>query len=188
LKIKYLLLICLLAASLGTMLFAAGCQDAAELGAIACEELDGKDRDHCIQQLAVSSGNQAMCNDIESAGPKSKCWIYIASNEKMWKTCFGMKDEAWYGEQGAYDVQECLQYVAKTTMDPYLCLQIEEDYIDQFGSDLNPGGVSRDICESSIQCGKKGQKACYSYADTNYYCISAANNEIWFTNSPITCT
>lgn len=172
------------------MLCAAGCQDAAEVGAIACEGLEGKDRDHCIQQLAVTSGNLKLCDDIESAGPKSKCWLYIAKNTKTAGLCLAMKKTDWYGEQGAYDAEECLQYVARETNDGDVC-QLLEEYKDSSGSDLNPDGVSREICISSIICGKSGQEPCYSSSKgkdgSPYWCMSDDGMKTYHQTPPDVC-
>jgi hypothetical protein len=175
---------CLLFASLGTMLCVAGCQDAAEVGAIACEGLEGKDRDHCIQQLAVASGNTGMCEDIASVGPKSKCWLYIAAQLKQSRICGVLSDKDWYGKQGAYDEDECLQYVAKETGDPTLCNEIMAGST-QSGSDLNPDGISRDICINSIQCGKTGEKACYNWRTEKYSCSNG--NEAMTSSASFIC-
>lgn len=166
------------------MLFTAGCQDAAEMGAVACEGLDGKDRDHCIQQLAVASMNIHMCNDIESVGPKSKCWLYIAASSKQLSVCGSMSDQDWYGKQGSYDKYQCVQYFARELNAPDVCLELES-YRDSDGSDLNPDGISKDICFNSIQCGKTGQASCYDTKEQQYYCT--AGDETQWTNAPMTC-
>jgi hypothetical protein len=182
---KYSVILTILACCLLALTLSAGCQDAAELVAIACEELEGKDRDHCIQQLAVGSGNLDLCEDIESAGPKSKCWAYIAAEKKDPWICANMENEDWYGKQGAYDQFKCFQYLAKETGDPDICNSIDKGYSDQFGSDLNPDGVSQEICYSAVQCGNPGQKACYSIHKKQYWCFGA--EEITYSNSASTC-
>ncbi len=188
---KNLIFVCLLFVSMTALLCAAGCQDAAEMGAIACEGLEGEDRDHCIQQLAVASGNLEMCEDIESAGPKSKCWLYIIADSQNPAYCNAMVKQDWYGKQGAYDINECFQYVARELDDPDICRYIAKDYTDTFGSDLNPGGVSQKICLDSIQCGHTGQKPCYSFSQTDddkkYSCVSEDGTQLYYSTPPDTC-
>jgi hypothetical protein len=141
------------------LIFSSGCSDT---GRMACDAMQGRDRDHCLQGIAKTNGDISLCNDIENAGPASKCYVYVAEQQGDAKYCLIMKDQSWYGNNEAYSKADCLMYLARTTNSYGLCYHItEEDQGD--ATDLNPYmTVSEKSCYENVKCGREFQPACRS--------------------------
>ena len=108
-----------------------------------CEQISGKDRDYCYQNIARFSGNALLCGKIEEPGPKSKCRIFIAEWWKRGSWCDPLSRQS--TGNGAYTYYDCVQYLAVKLNDPKLCENIGQD-ISSEGNDLNEKGVSLTIC------------------------------------------
>jgi hypothetical protein len=155
------------------LVFAAGCED---LGETACDAMSDKDRDHCIQKLAATSGNATRCDDIKGAGPASKCYALVAQSSDSLAACEVMTEKSWYNHRDAYHREDCLMYLARNTNSPNICDMIGSTYTGQ-ATDLNPyRDVTQENCKMAIQCGQSGQPACRRYHEAStghidyYYC------------------
>ncbi|HSQ92995.1 MAG TPA: hypothetical protein VLL74_01715, partial [Methanoregula sp.] len=149
---------------------ATGCtgKDAGEtLAGGVCDQLSGKDRDHCYQQIAKFNGDINLCREVEGAGPKTKCVIFVAETTKDAKLCQGLPIV--HTGSGAYLYYDCVQYSAVALNDPELCDMLGHDYTDRTGNDLNPKGVDIDTCQylASSQCGLVGKAGCVATSDLN---------------------
>ncbi len=149
-----------------SMILVSGCIGITEA---ACGAL-GDDRDHCIQKVAELTKDAPMCDSIDAAPPKSKCYILVAAESRSAAPCFWMKERTWYGESGTYTADQCLQYFAVKVRDPSVCdgIQVEKPGLR---SDLSPQGVSPEICDRLVgECGVAGKPACYRHLAGRYYC------------------
>lgn len=141
------------------LVFAAGCED---LGETACDAMPDNERDHCVQNLAATSGNLTRCEDIKGAGPASKCYALVAQANDNEELCYYMKNKPWMNDRDAYHVEDCLLYVARNSDNLDACIRINNDFHGQ-ATDLNPYmDVTQKNCLKSLKCGKSGQPACYS--------------------------
>jgi hypothetical protein len=132
---------------------------------------EGETRDHCYQKLAVESDNIDYCNQIEQAGPASKCYIFLAEKNSYY--CGVMEHMPWYGKQGAYDSATCYQNIAQKTKFGDYCIEIPGGYSSS-GNDLAPGGVSAYRCFSNLGCGLPGNlPAGQAWGD--YVCLINTN-------------
>ena len=139
------------------MVIGSGCIETAET---ACGALPGDDRDHCLQKLAVTSGNLKLCEKIEGAGPATKCLALVAKDTGVLVGCEKMEEDKWSGNREAYHSEDCVMLVAIDAKCPKLCQILEEDFHGQ-ATDLNPHiDVTRENCLKNIQCGASGQPAC----------------------------
>lgn len=155
-KRNTLITVIALAVLLVALVFSAGCE---ELGETACDKMSDKDRDHCIQKLAVTSRNASLCEKIDGAGPATKCLALIAKDTGILVGCEKMEDEKWYRDPQAYHYEDCMMLVAISAKSPDVCKGLG-NYYGQ-ATDLNPGlYVTRENCLKNIQCGESGQSAC----------------------------
>ena len=139
------------------LILTAGCS---ETGEMACDALEGRDRDHCLQALAKTTGDLSLCNKIENAGPASKCYVYVAEQNGNANRCILMLDQPWYHDSEAYSAWDCVMYVARNTNSPGVCDSIPAD-VQGDATDLNPYMVvSAKRCREIIQCGSSGLPAC----------------------------
>ncbi|MBN1194589.1 MAG: hypothetical protein JXA08_04495 [Methanomicrobiaceae archaeon] len=138
---------------------------------MVCANLPAGDRDHCYQKLAVESNNIKYCDEIEQAGPASKCYIFLAEKNSYY--CGVMEQMPWYGKPGAYDSATCYQNIAQKTKFSDYCIKIPDGYSSS-GNDLAPGGVSVYRCFSNLGCGLPGESPCRtSYGE--YNCLIKTN-------------
>ena len=141
------------------MVIGSGCTLIIDAAETACGALSGDDRDHCLQKLAVTSGNLKLCEKIEGAGPATKCLALVAKDTGVLVGCEKMEDEKWYRDPEAYHRQDCVMLVAINGKSPDLCRSLG-DFHGQ-ATDLNPHiDVTRENCLKNIQCGGSGQPAC----------------------------
>lgn len=151
--------VCTISALLGfvvIMTMAAGCLSSA--GESVCGNMGpGETRDHCYQNVARQTGDVSLCNEIEGAGPASKCYLYLAPNDPG--LCKEMTRQPFYGKSGAYREEQCWQYVAVQTRLGDYCSRIPAGY-DSGASDMTPGGVSTARCFRNLGCGLAGQSPC----------------------------
>lgn len=159
-------LVCLVLLSIA-MMAAAGCtgKEAGDtLAEGVCEKLSGLDRDHCYQNLARSTNNRDLCFEIQNPGPKSKCLIYLMD-------CFELSEKA--TGDGAYTRYDCYQYRAVQLQSVEICESYIEEGYRSGGNDLNPGGVSRNICIERVteNCGHIGQNVCRDKNKNQNYCL-----------------
>jgi hypothetical protein len=181
--VKYGVLLGILFCCLVGMLTFAGCTEAGEA---ACEMMEGRDRDHCLQQVAATTGDLSICQNITAAGPKSKCYIFVAEKEKSALVCSAMEKTDWYRDIEAYDKYDCFMYLARQLKDPGLCSDIPEQYYG-YPTDVNPGiPITQSNCYNSIPCGTSGLPACYSSLDHHYSCTGADGQKVIY-DQPATC-
>lgn len=130
-----------------------------------CEKLSGLDRDHCYQAVARAQNNPELCAKIEGAGPKSKCYLYLGLCDMLGARATG---------DGAYTMFDCWQYRAISLGSVKVCEEYLEEYRSGNRNDLNPDGVSREICIRRVteHCGHAGQNACYDKRNELYYCVN----------------
>ena len=175
------------------LVYSAGCSEAGEK---ACEALSGSDKDHCYQNLARASGDDSLCDKIAGAGPASKCFAYIASDQENLIICETIEEMPWHHDREAYRYQDCILYVARNNNCPECCSAISQDYYGS-ATDLNPYmEVTRAKCISNIPCGKSGQPACRSASGGGvnsrgtpgaYYCYSDNQTRITYADPPSSC-
>lgn len=130
-----------------------------------CEKLSGLDRDHCYQTVARAQNNPALCAKIEGAGPKSKCYLYLGLCDQLGARATG---------DGAYTMFDCWQYRAISLGSVRVCEEYLAEYRSGNRNDLNPEGVSREICIRRVteHCGHPGQSACYDKRNGILYCVN----------------
>lgn len=121
-----------------------------------CEKLSGLDRDHCYQQVAVSQGWPVLCEKIEHPGPRSKCLLYLGQCRELNKLATG---------DGAYTSYDCWQYNAEKGTSIRLCEEAIGTYVSSNRNDLNPSGISKEICIKRVtaKCGHIGQEVCVDH-------------------------
>jgi hypothetical protein len=154
------------------LVMTAGCSDAIidaffpskEMSEEDCERETGIDRDHCYKNLAKRIGNATLCKKIVDPGPNSKCYLELGRCDKLFSQATG---------DGAYTKFDCYQYKAIQDQSVRLC----EEYLDVYSSynrnDLNPTGVSKEICIKRVteKCGHIGQNACFDWYYKEEYCV-----------------
>jgi hypothetical protein len=129
-----------------------------------CLEKSGIDRDHCYKNLAVTSNNSTLCEKIEDPGPNSKCYLELGLCNKLFSQATG---------DGAYTKYDCYQYKAISKESITLCEDLLKGYESQSTNDLNPNGISKEICIKKItkNCGHLGQNACHDKYYQKDYCV-----------------
>ena len=174
------------------LVFAAGCED---LGETACDAMPDNERDHCVQKLATTSGNITRCEDIKGAGPATKCYALVAQAGNDPILCYKLGSNPLIHQRDAYHIEDCMLYVARNSKNMDACMQIDDDFHGQ-ATDLNPYlDVTRRNCMMSLECGERGQPACYNSAvnpvtslpvdhDMNYVCWEGG--EVRYPQ-PVTC-
>jgi len=130
-----------------------------------CEKMSGLDRDHCYQTVARAQGDPDICENINNPGPKSKCYIYLGQCSELRSLATG---------DGAYTRYDCYQYRAIEYGSVKLCEEDIEDYKSANRNDLNPTGISQDICIKRVteNCGNIGQPVCYDKWKQYNFCVS----------------
>ncbi|MFN7991529.1 MAG: hypothetical protein U0R44_05205 [Candidatus Micrarchaeia archaeon] len=107
----------------------ASCGLVADMGDFACGFLSGGMKDHCYQNLAITSSDPNICTGIEgkevgvgdSNPPQDKCFLQIANNTNDPSLCDAME-----GGINSYTPSECYQSIAAKTGNPDLCDKITE--------------------------------------------------------------
>ena len=132
-----------------------------------CLKKSGIDRDHCYKNLAVISRNSTFCEKIEDPGPKSKCYLELGLCNKLFSQATG---------DGAYTRFDCYQFTAIKYNSIKMCNEFLYGYKSQNTNDLNPTGVSKEICINRITeiCGHIGQNACFDAYEYKHYCVEGA--------------
>lgn len=133
----------------------------------SCLKMFGIDRDHCYKNLAVKSRNSTFCEKIENPVPNSKCYLELGLCNKLFSQATG---------DGAYTRFDCYQYMAINYRSIKMCDEFLYGYESHNTNDLNPTGVSKEICIKRIteNCGHIAQNACFDAYENNHYCVEGA--------------
>lgn len=129
-----------------------------------CEKMSGLDRDHCYLNVARAKDNPEICEKINNPGPRSKCSVYLG-------TC---SDLSWQATgDGAYTSYDCAQYRAINYGSVKLCEDDIRDFKSANRNDLNPTGISQDICIKRVteNCGNIGQTVCFDKYYKYNFCV-----------------
>jgi hypothetical protein len=106
-----------------------------------------KDLDHCIQFVAVQTGDTSQCADIQRGAPKTKCYCLIASK----KNDIGICDQVpMTNDMQAYLKIDCLWEVAIRNNNPAACEAIGSQKISR----MFVGEISRQACEQRLASGQ----------------------------------
>jgi hypothetical protein len=106
-----------------------------------------KDLDHCIQFVAVQSGDTAQCDGIERGAPKTKCYCLIASKKNDPAICSQVPQT---GDMQAYLEIDCLWEVAIKNNNPAACEAMGSDRISR----MFIGEMSRQTCMQRLASGQ----------------------------------
>lgn len=135
----------LLFASLSLFLFA-GCIDdvVGNIELFICDGLEGNEADHCYQDAAIRMSNPEVCEDVQRAAPKSKCYLLVAEKTGDLETCEDITPGF-----ATYDKQQCYQLIAIQTQNASICNMMGN--YQHYGNDISPGGISKDICLEEVE-------------------------------------
>jgi len=85
----------------------------------AGEGRGGIDPDHCYQAIAVNLGDTSLCQNINRAAPRSKCYLLIAEKQGSTDACYLMAEPL--ESMDSYAQIECIQTVALKTHNSQIC-------------------------------------------------------------------
>lgn len=106
-----------------------------------------KDLDHCIQFVAVQTGDTSQCADIQRGAPKTKCYCLIASK----KNDIGICDQVpMTNDMQAYLKIDCLWEVAIRNNNPAACEAIGSQKISR----MFVGEISQQACKQRLKSGQ----------------------------------
>ena len=131
-NIKYLLIVVLVAAIAGGILFTTwnNYSNETECDLKSGYEIHGdiifSSKDLCLLQEGKESGSVAICNKIEGYFEHSDCITAVAVMKNDYRICSQMREYESYGRPDL-DKWECLREVAAQTNNRELCMQIQYD-------------------------------------------------------------
>jgi len=106
-----------------------------------------KDLDHCIQFVAVQSGDTSQCAGIQRGAPKTKCYCLIASK----KNDVGICDQVpMTNDMQAYLKIDCLWEVAIRNNNPAACEAMGSQKISR----MFTGEISQQACKQRLASGQ----------------------------------
>jgi hypothetical protein len=106
-----------------------------------------KDLDHCIQFVAVQTGDTSQCADIQRGAPKTKCYCLIASK----KNDIGICDQVpMTNDMQAYLKIDCLWEVAIRNNNPTACEAMGSQKISR----MFMGEISQQTCKQRLASGQ----------------------------------
>jgi hypothetical protein len=106
-----------------------------------------KDLDHCIQFVAVQSGDTLQCADIQRGAPKTKCYCLIASKKNDISIC---DQVPMTNDMQAYLKIDCLWEVAIRNNNPAACEAIGSQKISR----MFVGEISQPACKQRLASGQ----------------------------------
>ncbi|MFA5268671.1 MAG: hypothetical protein WC379_11925 [Methanoregula sp.] len=106
-----------------------------------------KDLDHCIQFVAVQTGDTSQCAGIKRGAPRTKCYCLIASNKNDLSICdqVPLTDDI-----TAYYKQDCLWEVAIRNNNPAACEAMGSQKISR----MLIGEISQQTCRQRLASGQ----------------------------------
>ncbi len=108
---------------------------------------ESNDIDHCIQFVAVQSGDTAQCDGIQRGAPKTKCYCLIASKKNDPAIC---NEVPMTNDMQAYLKIDCLWEVAIRNNNPEACRQIGSAKISR----MFIGEMSQNACLARLASGQ----------------------------------
>jgi hypothetical protein len=106
-----------------------------------------KDLDHCIQFVAVQSGDTSQCADIQRGAPKTKCYCLIASKKNDISIC---DQVPMTNDMQAYFKIDCLWEVAIRNNNPAACEAMGNQKISR----MFTGEISQQTCKQRLASGQ----------------------------------
>jgi hypothetical protein len=106
-----------------------------------------KDLDHCIQFIAVQTGDTSQCANIQRGAPKTKCYCLIASNKNDIAICDEVPPT---NDATAYLKVDCLWEVAIRNNNPAACEAMGSQKISR----MFIGEISKKTCQQRLASGQ----------------------------------
>lgn len=106
-----------------------------------------RDLDHCIQFVAVQSGDTSQCAGIQRGAPKTKCYCLIASNKNDISIC---DQVPMTNDMQAYLKIDCLFEVAIRNNNPAACEAMGSQKISR----MFIGEISQQTCKQRLASGQ----------------------------------
>jgi hypothetical protein len=158
--------------------FTGGCTDTIDdvVGSaegVACEALEGSDRDHCYQDAAVRKSDPSLCEEIEYGPPRSKCYMRIAEKDGDVSFCGDLMINPGYS--GEYSRLECYQRVAVATQDPAYCTLMGLDSVSMMS-----GVYNKESCYGALGLEVPSIQEIYDENPDNFlFCYDIVYTEIY---------